>query len=115
MEGRIPARQPKGAAPELYHQGVSGVWRRYALPLRCLAAALVLAVAAVVDHRWKEERINRAEVAEWYCSHDGTRCGGPSSRRIEAHWNERQLGYELGTGTLAGVALVAAGLRARRR
>ena len=78
-----------------------------------LAAALLLATAliagiAAVDHAWKSHRSNRAQVLEWYCSHQGTHCGGPSSAVIERHWNERELVYEIvGAALLATAATVA--------
>jgi hypothetical protein len=72
----------------------------------CLAVAGLIGVAAIVDHRWKQARIDRAHVSEWYCFHDGTQCGGPSSSSIEKHWNERQEGYEIAVVALGGFALV---------
>ena len=84
--------------------------RRHLLALVCLGAAGLIGVGAIVDRHVKQARIDRAELAEWYCSHQGTRCGGPSSDRIEARWNRRELGYEIAVGTLGalGVVLVAA-------
>jgi hypothetical protein len=82
--------------------------RRHLPGVACLAAAGVLCVAAVVDHRSKQTRIDRAQVAAWYCTHQGTHCGGESWRRIENRWNRRQLGYEIAVASLAGVALVLA-------
>jgi hypothetical protein len=83
------------------------------LALVCLAAAVVVGGAAVLDHTWKQRRIERAEVAEWYCRHVGTRCGGPSSKRIEARWNTRQTGYEVAVVALVAVAAVGGARRAR--
>ena len=76
--------------------------------LVCLAAAGILGLAAVVDHSWKQRRIDRAQVAAWYCTHQGTTCGGESWRRIEYRWNRRQLGYEIAVASLTafGLALV---------
>jgi hypothetical protein len=116
MEGRIPAWRPVLiAAPEPYPGPVAGVGRRFALPLAFAAAAVVLAITAVVDHSWKQRRINHAEVAEWYCAHEGTRCGGPSSERIEAAWNRRQLGYEIGASSFGALGVAVAVARLRRR
>src|SRR3954447_13159733 len=111
MEGRIPAWQPSGAAPEPYC-GASVVDR---LAIVLVAAAILVGVVAVIDHRNKQARMNRAELAEWYCGHGGTRCGGPSSERIEAHWNERQWAYEIAVVALGAGAVARVGLRARRR
>jgi hypothetical protein len=69
-----------------------------------LVLAAVVGLAAVIDHRDKQERMNRAERSEWYCEHVGTRCRGASSARIERRWNERQIGYEAAVGVLVGVA-----------
>ncbi|MGH2933414.1 MAG: hypothetical protein ACRDL2_02730 [Gaiellaceae bacterium] len=78
-------------------------------------------VAAIVDHQKKQTRIVSAELDDWYCSHDGTRCGGADPDGIEAHWNQRQLGYEITVSTLGGSALLllgsaaVGGVRRRRR
>jgi hypothetical protein len=72
-----------------------------------LLAAALLAGAAFADHRWKDSRANHAQVLEWYCTHRGTKCGGPSSAAIERHWNQRELVYEIvGAGLLAAAATV---------
>jgi hypothetical protein len=84
---------------------VAGVWQRHLLSFTCLAVAGLIGVAATVDHRSKRGQINRAELAKWYCEHEQTRCGGPSSKRIEASWNRRQGVYEIGV-----IAFGAAGL-----
>jgi hypothetical protein len=82
--------------------------RRFGLPAALLACALILAAVAAVDHDWKKRRSNHAQVGEWYCAHQGTRCGGPSSAAIERHWNERELVYEIfGAALLAAAATVA--------
>jgi hypothetical protein len=70
----------------------------------CLALAFVTGVVAIGDHRNKQGRMNRAELAEWYCTHLDKRCGGPSSAIIERHWNERQRAYEVVVGSLAAIA-----------
>ncbi len=98
---------------------------RHLLGLACLAAAGLVASAAVADHHLKQERGNRAEVAEWYCEHQGTRCGGVSSAGIEARWNQREVAYAVavavsvlgatGAGLLAAGSLRGRGDRAVRR
>src|SRR4051812_42252637 len=115
MEGWIPARLLSGAAPELYCASVRGVLRRHLLPLVCFALAGLIGVAAIVDHRWKNVRADRAQLSEWYCEHRNTRCGGPSSGAIERHWNERQVGYEVAVVVLSSGALVASSVREARR
>jgi hypothetical protein len=74
--------------------------------LLCLALAGAIGLAAIADHRNKQSRALKAEVLEWYCVHDGTHCGGPSSERIETHWNNRQLGYEIAVSALGAFAIV---------
>ena len=80
--------------------------RRHLASLLCFAVAGVIGLAAIADHRNKQSRAIKAEVLEWYCAHDGTHCGGPSSARIEAHWNKRQLGYEIAVSGLGGFAIL---------
>lgn len=80
-----------------------------------LAIAFLIGLTAIADHRWKQRRMNQAEVGEWYCAHIGTRCGGVSSAGIERHWNERQLGYEIVVSVIGAAGVVVAVLRARRR
>lgn len=78
-----------------------------------LALAVMLGVVAMVDHRQKTVRMNRAEAAEWYCTHVRTRCGGPSSDGIERRWNRREIGYEAAFALLG--AFGAASVVASRR
>lgn len=85
----------------------------YRIGLACLALALLLGLAAIVDHRNKTARSNRAELSEWYCTNTGTRCGGASSAAIERHWNQRELGYEVAV-TLLGAFGAASVVRAIR-
>ncbi len=85
------------------------------LPAALLAAAVLVAGIAVVDHRNESGRGNHAELLEWYCSHDGTHCGGPSSASIERHWNERELAYEIVFVALVTAAATVALYRLDRR
>jgi len=92
------------------------VLRRHLLGLACLAAAGLFGLAAIADHHWKQVRQDRAEVAEWYCAHQRTHCGGESSSKIEARWNDREVGYKVVVSILGatGLALLVAGsLRGR--
>ncbi len=92
-----------------------GVLRRHRLSIACYVLAGLIGVVAIADHQNKQQRANRAELAEWFCAHQGTRCGGPSSERIEAHWNVRQWGYEIAVTGLAGLAVVRFAYRLARR
>ena len=85
---------------------VSVFLRRYWASLVCLVLAGAIGLAAIGDHRNKASRMIKAEVLEWYCAHDGTHCGGPSSEGIETRWNERQVGYEIAVGWLGGAAVL---------
>jgi hypothetical protein len=81
------------------------------------AAAIVVAIVAVTDHHRSQARSNRVQLAEWYCDHKGTRCGGPSSERLHDAWENRELGYKVTEGVLAGALLLGAGriVSSRRR
>jgi hypothetical protein len=74
--------------------------------LACLVAAAAIAVAATVDHHVKITRVNRAQVADWYCRHRGTECGGPSFERIESRWNQREWVYAFSFALFAGYGAV---------
>jgi hypothetical protein len=89
--------------------------RRHRASLLCFALAGLVGLAAIADHRNKQSRIDNAEVLAWYCSHDRTHCGGPSYEGIEAHWNERQLGYEIAVSVLGGLAILLFVARTVRR
>jgi hypothetical protein len=94
---------------------MGAVLRRHLVSIVCLALAGLIGVAAIIDHIDKGHRMNRAERLEWYCAHQGTHCGGPSSERIENDWNERQLGYEIAVAAIGGGALARVVIRERRR
>lgn len=89
-------------------------WRRHLVSIACLALAGLIAAAAIVDHEWKSRRINRAELATWYCEHESIYCGGASPVAMERHWNERQLAYEAAVIALAGFAVGRVAVRAAR-
>ncbi|HEY3542582.1 MAG TPA: hypothetical protein VGK79_08565 [Gaiellaceae bacterium] len=89
--------------------------RRFLLPVALFVLAGVIGVIAVADHRWKQRRMNRVEVGEWYCVHFGTRCPRPSSATIERRWNDRQLAYEIAVAAIGGAAVFVAARRAVRR
>ena len=97
-------RRPRHTGP--YRWLVRALLRRHLVSIVCLAAAGLIGLGAIADHRNKQARIDRADIGEWYCRNEGTQCGGPSSRKIEQHWNERQAGYEVAVAALSGFALV---------
>ena len=80
---------------------------------------LVLVGVAFADHRHKAEQMQRADVARWYCEHENQGCGADPeelehrSERIEHGWQQRERGYTLLLGALAGSAVTVA-LGARR-
>jgi hypothetical protein len=90
-------------------------FRLFGLALVVLAFAV--GTIAIVDHRLKQQRINHAELLEWYCVNQGTRCGGPDPDRIERRWNERQVAYESTVVllTLAGVVCIVLAVASGRR
>lgn len=90
--------------------------RRYLLGLACLAIAGLVGAAAIVDHHVKDVRSDRAELAQWYCEHTGTRCGGASAVGIEVRWNQREVGYTVAVSILGatGAGLLLAGSLGRR-
>jgi hypothetical protein len=89
--------------------------RRHLLPLVSLGLAALIAVAALVDHSWKQRRIYRVEVAAWYCEHQGLDCEHTSWAAIERHWNQRQLAYEIAVALFGASGLVLAAYRRARR
>ena len=89
--------------------------RRFLIAAACCAAAAAVALVAVADREWKQRRAHRAEAAEWYCEHRGTRCGGPSSRLIERHWNQREGVYIVAVLVLGSVGLTLATTALRDR
>jgi|GEM_PF-6815346 len=89
--------------------------RRHTLSIVCFLAAGLIGFVAIADHWYKGRRIDRAEIASWYCAHDGTRCGGPSPYAMERRWNQRQLAYEAAVVVLGGFAAIRFAVRAVRR
>jgi len=81
------------------------LWR-HRVSLLCIVLGGAIGLAAIADHSNKGSRMIKAEISEWYCLHEGTHCGGPSSKRIEAHWNSRQFAYEIAVSGLGGFAIL---------
>jgi hypothetical protein len=90
---------------------VHGVLRSLRLAAACLVLALAVGVGAVLDHRAKQHRIDRAQVADWYCRHEGLECGGEPWRTIEHRWQVRQYLYEGAVALLAGIGVLSVGYR----
>jgi hypothetical protein len=88
---------------------------RRALAL-AVAALLLIAVVAALDHAHKRTAGNEAQLAEWFCVHRGERCGGADSARIQRRWEERELGYKTAFALVAatGVVLLVSRVRPRR-
>ena len=49
-----------------------------------------IAAGALADHRHKNARMGRADVASWYCQHRNQRCQEPQAEAIEASWQQRE-------------------------
>jgi hypothetical protein len=77
------------------------------IALAAAACALVIAVAALADHSWKNHRMRNADVETWYCVNRGIRCDEPQTPDIEASWQRRELFYRGGFGVTAYTALAA--------
>lgn len=94
---------------------------RHGVAVALLVLAGIVGVVGVVDHHHKQARLEEIEADEWWCTHRGTRCGGESSRRIEARWNSRERAYVVAvvllgaSGATVGAASLEKGFRRRRR
>ena len=88
--------------------------RRFRPSIALLIAAFVLGLVAIGDHHYKQWRIERVEVHEWDCRHDGVECGGPHWETLEAHWQKRQVAYEVGV-TVLTLGAIGAAVRSVRR
>ena len=89
--------------------------RRHLPSIVCFCIAGAIGLAAIADHHRKQSEIDRLSVATWYCAYQGIFCGGPSSARIEAHWQRRQVAYEVAVIALGGFAIVRFAYRSVRR
>jgi hypothetical protein len=72
---------------------VRGTLRRHLPSVVALVLAISIVPVGLLDHRYKQSRMDAAEVGEWYCMHLETRCHGASSAGIEANWNRREAAY----------------------
>jgi hypothetical protein len=86
----------------------------YWIGLACLATAAVVGVAAIADHHRKQQRIDDAQVAAYFCRVQHSCRGGESWQKIEAAWQTRQIAYEAAVSTLGGLAFLVVGYRLAR-
>ncbi len=77
------------------------------IALAAAACALLVGIAAVSDHTWKNHRMRDADVQTWYCINRGIRCDEPQTPDIEASWQRREVVYRAGFGIAASIALTA--------
>ena len=92
-----------------------GRLRQDALFFVSALVAAIVAVLALADHRQTKGRITRAETAQWYCEHKGTRCGGPDYMVIHAAWERRELRYKVAEGVLSFAVVIGMGWSIRLR
>lgn len=87
------------------------------LVLLSLLSALVVGVAATLDHRHKQRIEGAAQVDAWFCKHGRpARCRDFDLAAYERRWEQRELAYETGFAAFGASALVlgaAALIRAR--
>lgn len=72
-----------------------------------------IAAAAVADHRHKNARMGRADVASWYCQHRNQRCQEPQAEAIEGSWQQRERVYRLSFWLASLGAMTALVIRLR--
>jgi hypothetical protein len=69
-------------------------------------AALIVAVAAVIDHEHKRDVQFAAQEDAWFCAHGRPwACSDFDQVAHEARWERRELGYRVGFGLCAAAAL----------
>jgi hypothetical protein len=84
------------------------------LALAAGAAALVVALAATVDHRHKRSVEFAAQEDAWFCAHGRpARCTDFDEVSYEEHWERRELGYRISFFAL-GAAAAGLGLASMR-
>ena len=86
------------------------------MALAVAAAALLVAVVAVLDHRHKRSVEFAAQEAAWFCAHGRPEaCTGFDEAAYEERWEQRELGYRVTFFTFAAGAVGLGALRLRRR
>jgi hypothetical protein len=86
------------------------------LALAAGAAALLVALAATLDHRHKGAVEIAAQEDAWYCAHGRpAACTGFDEAAYEERWEQRELGYRITFFALAGAAVCLGALTLRRR
>lgn len=79
-------------------------------------AAVIVGIAASVDHGRKLDRQNAAQEAAWFCAHGRpAACSDFDEVAHEERWERRELRYKVGFGALAAGAITLAlgGVRGR--
>jgi hypothetical protein len=87
------------------------------LALAAGAAALVVGLAATLDHRHKRSVEFAAQEDAWFCAHGRPeRCSDFDETAYEEHWEQRELRYRISFFTLGAAAagLGVASWRGRR-
>jgi len=85
------------------------------LALAIGVAAVLVALAATVDHRHKGAVEIAAQQDAWYCAHGRPqRCTDFDEAAYEADWEQRELGYRISFFAL-GAAATGLGLLSLRR
>jgi hypothetical protein len=86
--------------------------------ISCLLAAVIVAVAATLDHRHKQRVEGAAQIEAWFCAHGRpARCQEFDLAAYERRWERRELMYETGFLALgaSAVGFWAAALHRRRK
>ena len=83
---------------------------RFSLMLMLTTAILggLVAGIAVADHHRTRARIDRADLAGWFCVYRGTRCDQQQPGPIHARWTNRELAYKSFEGAAAFVFALGA-------
>jgi len=85
------------------------------LALVLAAAALLVALVAVIDHRHKREVEFAAQEDAWFCKHGRpSACHDFDEAAYEERWEQRELGYRI-TFAMLGLSALALGTLALRR
>ena len=86
------------------------------LALAVAAAALLVALVAVLDHRHKRSVEFAAQEDAWFCAHGRPEaCTDFDEATYEERWERRELGYRVTFFTLGAGAACLGVLRLRRR
>jgi hypothetical protein len=78
-------------------------------------ALVAVSIVAVADHRSKQQRMRRASVANWFCTHRGVRCDEEESQAIGERWHRRERIYQASVALLVVIGTASFLLPAVRR